>query len=138
MTVFKERRQGFYTFNHFNALYGPANGLYGIIKNKAKECQELDWKWTAKSWKGKNKKRCGEAKEKRGGRSKQEGPYRILEKLEKRKLNSWNKKRKIKIRKLKWTWHFYSITIYRRRNLGKRFSKIHLKKYKKTEQKNIQ
>ena len=68
LTGFEERGQGFYTSNHFNALYGPVNGLYGFIEKWSKECQE-------------------------------------------RKSSFRNKKRRIKIRMLKWGWHFYSIGI---------------------------
>ena len=56
VTVFKDIRQGENAFNHFKASYRPANGLYGFIEKWSKECQEIDRKWTIKSWKWKEKR----------------------------------------------------------------------------------
>ena len=36
----KDIRQGNYAFNHFKASYGPANGLYGVIKNDGEGMKE--------------------------------------------------------------------------------------------------
>ena len=37
LTAFKDIRQWIYAFNHFKASYGPAIGLYGVLKNVAEE-----------------------------------------------------------------------------------------------------
>jgi len=36
----KDIRQGNYAFNHLKASYGPANGLYGVIKNDGEGMKE--------------------------------------------------------------------------------------------------
>ena len=46
---------GKYAFNHFKASYGPAIGLYGVIKKLGRRRKGLDRKWEAKYWKGRNK-----------------------------------------------------------------------------------
>mgnify|MGYP000995524334 CR=1 FL=1 len=40
VTVFKDIRQGENAFNHFKASYGPAIGLYGVIKNDGEGMKE--------------------------------------------------------------------------------------------------
>lgn len=40
MTVQEGGKEGNYAFNHFKASYGPAIGLYGVIKNDGEGMKE--------------------------------------------------------------------------------------------------
>ena len=44
LTAFKDIRRGNYTFNHFEASYGPAIGLYGVIEKLGRRRRGLDRK----------------------------------------------------------------------------------------------
>ena len=118
----KDIKQENYVFNHFKASYGPANGLYGVIKKLSRRRRALDRKWAAKYWKGRNKG-TGQHKGKWGDR-RQKGSYglrkknwwrhkdikvdekilgnwifkQVLEIRGKRKLSYQNKKEELKIR----------------------------------------